>query len=167
MQLTPLSRLQAWPQPSGVATMPPAPSLPRLNKPAAVLAPSAPDSTCDIHRLLESYSRQITQTEGQISCICQTQQQVVQEHQKDLAALGQAKREAQIADEEAVVLAAQVYQMQMEVSAKQANCSRIKGELAALTETCKVASAAMSADKRHFILQCQHLDAELRSAVPH
>ncbi|KAL3137898.1 hypothetical protein ABBQ38_005148 [Trebouxia sp. C0009 RCD-2024] len=80
MQLTPLSRLQAWPQPSGVATMPPAPSLPRLNKPAAVLAPSAPDSTCDIHRLLESYSRQITQTEGQISCICQTQQQVVQVH---------------------------------------------------------------------------------------
>lgn len=45
----------------------------------------------------------------------------VKENQKDLETLGQAKREAQIADEERAVLAAQVYQMQMEVSAKQAS----------------------------------------------
>lgn len=62
MQLTPLSRLQAWPQPNGVATLPLTPSGPRLNKPAAPVVPSVPDSTCDIHRLLESYSRHITQT---------------------------------------------------------------------------------------------------------
>ncbi len=44
----------------------------------------------------------------------------VQEHRNDLQALEEAKREAQVADEESAALAAQVHQMQMEVSAKQA-----------------------------------------------
>lgn len=45
----------------------------------------------------------------------------MQEHQNDLQALQEAKREAQAADEESAALAAQVHQMQMEVSAKQAS----------------------------------------------
>ena len=44
----------------------------------------------------------------------------MQEHQNDLQALQEAKKEAQAADEESTGLAAQVHQMQMEVSAKQA-----------------------------------------------
>lgn len=44
----------------------------------------------------------------------------LQEHQSDLAALEEAKRQAQTADEESAALDAQVHQMQMEVSAKQA-----------------------------------------------
>ena len=43
----------------------------------------------------------------------------VQEHQSDLEALAEVKREAQTADEESAALAAQVHQMQMEVTAKQ------------------------------------------------
>lgn len=43
----------------------------------------------------------------------------VQEHQSDIETLAELKMEAQTADEESAALAAQVHQMQMEVSAKQ------------------------------------------------
>lgn len=43
----------------------------------------------------------------------------MQKHQSDLEALAEVKRESQTADEESAALAAQVHQMQMEVSAKQ------------------------------------------------
>ena len=103
MQLTPLGscRSQARPQANAVgkSTTP----LPRLNK---ATAPAVPNSSCDIHRLLESYSRQIKKTgfctydilyledysrsdsptllhwhayaEGEIDCVCQQHQRVLQ-----------------------------------------------------------------------------------------
>lgn len=65
MQLPPLGRLQPCrPQANGVTVTTP---LPRLNKHAV---PSSADSSCDIHRLLESYSRQITQTGRYTSSKC-------------------------------------------------------------------------------------------------
>lgn len=94
MQLTPLAscKSQARPQASAVV---------KASKAAAPAVSSAANSSCDIHRLLESYSRQITKTgiwiyvtiavsrsptlshwyahaEGEIDCICQQQQQVLQ-----------------------------------------------------------------------------------------
>ena len=47
----------------------------------------------------------------------------VQEHQADLDSLADAKSEAQKADEDSAMLAAEVVQMQMEVAAKQARSS--------------------------------------------
>lgn len=70
MQLTPLGscKSQARPQASAVAkaTTP----IPRPSQAATPAVSGAADSSCDIHRLLESYSRQITKTGTFNNCKC-------------------------------------------------------------------------------------------------
>ncbi|KAL0034497.1 hypothetical protein WJX79_005424 [Trebouxia sp. C0005] len=128
----------------------------------APLTPNPMSSSCDIHTLLENYSRQITQTEGQIDAIRQSQQQLDQQHALDLQDLHSAKVEAQQADEASATLAAEVHQLQMEINAKQADCSRIKGELADAVQSRTAISHDITNKRRQFISECQELDRQLR-----
>lgn len=103
MQLTPLGSCRSQARPQGSAVAKATTPIPRPSKAAAAIASSVADSSCDIHRLLESYSRHITKTgiiydckciaghhllqsqtfwrglaEGEIDLICQQQQEVLQ-----------------------------------------------------------------------------------------
>lgn len=67
----------------------------------------------------------------------------VQEHQSDLEALAEVTMEAQTADEESAALAAQVHQMQMEVSAKQVRHSPVDALHSAAAQTIMSRSSAL------------------------
>ncbi|DBA79113.1 TPA: hypothetical protein ACH3X1_008954 [Trebouxia sp. C0004] len=76
--------------------------------------------------------------------------------------LHNAKAEAQQADEASATLAAEVHQLQMEITAKQADCSRIKGELAKVVESRTAISHDITSERHEFISECQELDRQLR-----
>ena len=98
----------------------------------------------------------------------------IQEHEADLQVFEQHTKQADKADEDSDMLAAEMFQMQLEVAAKQvrlvlstlthscwvvlthfvigncamqSDCSRMKGDLTVLAESCKDITEAMTASK--------------------